>query len=136
MGCVCCCPFSHIYALETTAKQTIQTPIDFYRHVTLKDIQERSTNPGKMARGQQKIQSQQKAQEKQAKLKKQAGQSAASRTATAAVGLKMSCKVCMAKCRILKPTSNISKTSTPRCHFRMTSRMSKMELLAGWISLT
>merc|ERR1711971_251040 len=74
--------------------------IDSHRlleYITLKDIQEGSTNPGKMARGQQKIQSQQKAQEKQAKLKKQAGQSAASRTATAAVGLKMSCKVCMAQ---------------------------------------
>merc|ERR1711971_782932 len=69
--------------------------IDSHRlleYITLKDIQEGSTNPGKMARGQQKIQSQQKAQEKQAKLKKQA-----SRTATAAVGLKMSCKVCMAQ---------------------------------------
>jgi len=50
-----------------------------------------------MARGQQKIQSQQKAQEKQAKLKKQAGHSAANQKATAAVGLKCVCKVCMAQ---------------------------------------
>jgi len=50
-----------------------------------------------MARGQQKIQSQQKAQEKQAKMKKQAGQSEGTRKATAAVGLKCVCTVCMAQ---------------------------------------
>jgi len=50
-----------------------------------------------MARGQQKIQSQQKAQEKAAKIKKQAGHSAAGQKATAALGLKCVCTVCMAQ---------------------------------------
>jgi len=48
----------------------------------------------KMARGQQKIQSQQKAAEKAAKLKKQAGNSAADQKKAAMAGLKMSCTVC------------------------------------------
>ena len=48
----------------------------------------------KMARGQQKIQSQQKAAEKAAKAKKQAGHSAKDAAKTAAAGLKASCSVC------------------------------------------
>ena len=53
------------------------------------------SNFQKMARGQQKIQSQQKAAEKQAKMKKQAGHSAGDQKKAAAVALKAKCSVCM-----------------------------------------
>ena len=48
----------------------------------------------KMARGQQKIQSQQKGLEKAAKLKKSAGNSKQDKAKTAAAGLKLLCSIC------------------------------------------
>jgi len=52
---------------------------------------------GKMARGQQKLQSQAKSQEKQAKMKKQQGHSLQDQKAAAAKALTILCTVCKAQ---------------------------------------
>lgn len=51
----------------------------------------------KMARGQQKIQSQQKAQEKQAKMKKQQGHSLQAQKDAASKAIQFHCTVCKAQ---------------------------------------